>query len=556
MRERAALSRFSTIAVILCAVAAQGLAGTALDDYVAAPDPGYAFTLRSSTAGADYTTHILELTSQTWRTNAEVDRTLWQHWLAVVIPATVKSDTAFLWITGGRNSGTPPTSASSAVRELARRTGTVAAELAMVPNQPLVFAGDGASRSEDEIIAFTFDRFLVTGDGTWPALLPMVKSAVRAMDAVQAYVPEATGGATHVARFCVSGASKRGWTTWLTAAADGRVAAIAPMVIDVLDLDTQMAHHAAVYAGVTSHIVGGYSDAIHDYVDMDVIQRMDTVEGQALLRIVDPYEYRDRLTLPKCLINATGDQFFVPDSAQFYFGDLAGPKCLRYVPNTDHSLGGSTAAFVALQVFYESILAAEPLPDFSWTTGPGPKIRVQTVDQPSAVRLWQATNPVNRDFRLYGTGPVWTSTPLAEEGGGTYIGRVTRPATGFRGFFVELEFPRAAATPWTLTTQVVVIGAAGGQLPGDVNQDGRLDLSDAVFLLLALFAGDRVHLPCGNGGATETGNVLLADLSGDAKIDLADAVSTLGYLFAAGPPPPLGVACTPIEGCPDACLAR
>lgn len=52
----------------------------------------------------------------------------------------------------------------------------------------------------------------------------------------------------------------------------------------------------------------------------------------------DPYEYRARLTMPKMIINATGDQFFVPDSSRFYFDALPGEKHLRYVPNADHSM--------------------------------------------------------------------------------------------------------------------------------------------------------------------------------------------------------------------------
>ena len=56
------------------------------------------------------------------------------------------------------------------------------------------------------------------------------------------------------------------------------------------------------------------------------------------MRIEDPYEYRDRLTMPKFLVNATGDQFFLPDSWKFYLGDLPGETHVRYVPNADHGL--------------------------------------------------------------------------------------------------------------------------------------------------------------------------------------------------------------------------
>jgi len=44
------------------------------------------------------------------------------------------------------------------------------------------------------------------------------------------------------------------------------------------------------------------------------------------------------LTLPKMLINACDDEFFLNDSWQFYWNDLVGEKHIRYVPNTGHSL--------------------------------------------------------------------------------------------------------------------------------------------------------------------------------------------------------------------------
>jgi PhoPQ-activated pathogenicity-related protein len=446
---------------------------TALDDYIASPDPAYTYSLVRTITQSSYTAYVIDMTSQSWRSPGEVDRTLWRHWLTIVVPKTVSHDTALLYITGGNNGGSAPSSAPSEVVSIATNTQSVAAQLRMVPNQPLTFPDGGGPRDEDEIIAYTFDKYLTTEDANWPLLLPMAKSAVRAMDTIQAYLAEPRGGSIEINHFAVTGASKRGWTTWLTAAVDPRVTAIIPMVIDVLNIGEQMTHHFAAY--------GYYSDAIHDYVDLDVISRMYTPQGKALLQIVDPYEYRDRYLLPKYLLNSSGDQFFLPDSAQFYFADLPADKYVRYIPNTDHGLYGAAPyshdALESLTLFYNSVLHNLARPQFTWTVPAENRIEVQTTTTPKEVRLWQATNPAARNFRRDVIGWVWTVSPLLDQGGGRYIAEVSEPQQGWRAFFIELIFDNETDIDYKFTTEVRI---TPDYLPFacDLNRDGALNLRD------------------------------------------------------------------------------
>jgi PhoPQ-activated pathogenicity-related protein len=161
--------------------------------------------------------------------------------------------------------------------------------------------------------------------------------------------------------------------------------------------------------------------------------------------------------MPKFLINATGDQFFVPDSSQFYFDELPGVKYLRYVPNADHSLDG-TDAWETLLTCYHAVLTRAPLPQFSWKI-PRPEtleVRWQTV--PSHVKLWQATNPEKRDFRLDSIGKVWTSTDLPITKDGVCVATVASPETGWRAFLLELTFPNEKiSVPFKFTTPVSVV---------------------------------------------------------------------------------------------------
>lgn len=421
---------------------------TALDQYVRQPDSSYAWQIVSARDAGGMKTVVVDMISQTWRSSDEVDRTQWQHWVTLAIPNKVRSNIGLLFIGGGRNGREAPAGPNDTLQMIARTTGTVVAELHMVPNQPLVFHQDGRPRVEDDLIGYTWDQFLQTGDPTWAARNPMVKSAVRAMDTMTAVAASEAGGQQQVDQFVVAGGSKRGWTTWLTGAVDQRVVGIVPIVIDVLNVDASMRHHFAAY--------GFWAPAIGDYVQHRIMQRMDDPRLRDLYELVDPYQYRHRLNMPKFILNASGDQFFLPDSWRFYWDQLSDPKYLRYVPNADHGLK-ETDAYASLTAFYSMILAGKQGPRYSWSSPQPGTLHVQTQDPPREVRLWQATNPRARDFRVEIVGHPFTSTVLEPAADGTYTASVEPPGEGWTAYFVELTYDVGTMFPLKLTTGVHVI---------------------------------------------------------------------------------------------------
>jgi PhoPQ-activated pathogenicity-related protein len=421
---------------------------TPLDDYVAKADPSYSWKIAKTIPGGGLTTFVVDLKSQSWRKTPEVDRAVWQHWLMIVKPDKVKHDTALLFIGGGKNGGTPPDQSSVPLTLLAQASGSVVAELRQVPNQPLTFDEDGQPRSEDDLLASRWVKYMDTGDPTWLPRLAMVKSAVRAMDAVTEVLAGEEAGKTSIKKFVVAGASKRGWTTWLTGAVDPRVAAIVPIVIDVVNVRACSTHHFCAY--------GFWAPAIGDYTRHKIYERRDTPRYAELLRIEDPWFYRHRLTMPKFVVNAAGDQYFPPDSSRFYFDDLPGVKYLRYVPNANHSLKGSDASDSIL-AFHRAVLGGSDLPKFSWKLHEDGSLRVRAETKPQEVNLWQATNPKARDFRLEAIGPAYKKTALAAGEDGVYVARVDKPAAGWTAFFVELVFDSGEIIPYKFTTQVYVV---------------------------------------------------------------------------------------------------
>jgi PhoPQ-activated pathogenicity-related protein len=219
-------------------------------------------------------------------------------------------------------------------------------------------------------------------------------------------------------------------------------------VIDMLNFEHSFIHHWRAY--------GAWSEAVQDYVDQGLMERIGTPEFRALMRIEEPYEYRDRLTMPKFIVNAAGDQFFLPDSSSFYFDDLRGEKHLRYVPNTDHSLDKSDA-IESVEAFYASVVRGVARPEFTWTFERDGSIKVVSKDRPDSVRLWQATNPRARNFRLDAIGPAYRPTVLQPVGPNTWVARVRPPPSGWTAFFVELTFPSGGRYPFKTTTGVRVL---------------------------------------------------------------------------------------------------
>ena len=417
------------ICVLLAACSPGIVAAADLDDYVKKPDAAFSWKETSTHTTPAGTLHTLALSSQVWQ------GITWNHELTIYEPAELTyPDSALLFITGGGTGGKAGDDDHKQAFALTKATGARVAVLHQVPNQPLL--GD---KTEDTLIAETFVRYLETKDKNWPLLFPMVKSAVKAMDAVQAWA--IAQGKGEVKRFVVTGASKRGWTTWLTGAVDHRVIAIAPMVIVMLNMGKQGPNQLDVW--------GQYSEQIDDYVKRGLMERAKTSEGTELWSMVDPFTYRDRLAIPKFLINGTNDRYWTLNALDLYWNELRGPKHLVELPNAGHGLEVNRDwAINGLGAFFRHSVTGRPMPALSWSMkNPASKegmLTVQADPAPIAARLWTATAG-NRDFRE----SKWTSSPL--EAGTTITATIAKPSAGNLAALAELEY-LIDGLPYHLTT--------------------------------------------------------------------------------------------------------
>ena len=253
---------------------------TALQRYLDNGDESFEWELKEKYAFGELTAFDILLTSQNWRDH------VWTHQLTLYVPELVKFDGALLFITGGSvKEGLPnwkskDNDEAKLFSQLAQKNSAVVAIIRQTPNQPLY-----DDLVEDQLISFTLHNFKQDKDYTWPLLFPMVKTAVRAMDVVQAFSKENLE--TEISRFTISGASKRGWTTWLTGANDSRVEAIGPMVIDVLNMPVSLDYQVEAW--------NEYSIQIEDYTKLEIPQTVNSPDGAAITQMIDPYSYRKKL---------------------------------------------------------------------------------------------------------------------------------------------------------------------------------------------------------------------------------------------------------------------
>ena len=425
-------------------------ASSNLSDYVKQPDSSYAWRVRQrGKAGTgDYAELIL--TSQTWHD------IVWKHQLFIYRPAKVReSAQALLLIDGGSWSDSlenppdesKPTDLPGQVRVITMLADMMQSPIAVVrqvPNQPIF---DG--RKEDQIIALTFSKYFETGQADWPLLLPMVKSAVRAMDTVQKFAQQEWQ--MDVQRFLVTGASKRGWTTWLTAATDPRVDALAPMVINMLN----MAEHDRLQL----KSFGTRSEEIRDYTERGLQEKMHTKQGESLRAIIDPIAYRAQLTQPKLIILATNDAYWPVDALNLYWKDLTGDKYILYVPNNGHGIKDYPRVAATVAALQRSLGGDKPMPKLEWRIDDQanpPKLELTSDKTPLAVRQWSAAADT-RDFRQ----AVWKSAPVSASNGDSHQFAIdlTEPTHGFSARFLEAEFP-GETVPFMLSTTLHVLGDA------------------------------------------------------------------------------------------------
>ena len=456
---------------------------TVLEQYVKAPDDRFEYSLVKTRNDIFYTTYIFDLTSQQWQPD-EVRPKKWKHWPVIVEPrllgqyterlpffSLVKTDTALLYLLrGDADHEDRPSDASPQAVQLAMDTRSIVAELHGIPVGPMAFLDeqketdwwdelnpfkddddDKVLREEDSLQARAFDLALSTEDFSWTLMAPMTKAVISSMDVIQEFLQLRYLGRRVVNNFVLTGHSKRGHIAWLAAALDNRITGVAPVSYDLLNLSEQVLLQQTSWPMRSPE-----QDANEEF---DLYNRFQSAIGTQLIADIDPYSYRDRLTVPALILVGTGDNYSCSDGANLYLKDMPGDIRISYMPNYGHDIREIPEVQNSITAFYRRLIKNQPMPDFTWEGLTDGVFKVMPVKgKPVEVKLWTATNPSERDFREI-AGIPWTSTVLEAGADGAYTGTVTRPEQGYTAFYIELTYRDSEDDPlYTLATPITVLG--------------------------------------------------------------------------------------------------
>ena len=426
--------------VIFFLILCSSLFASILTDYVYKDDGAYKYTITENKVENGVKLVVADMVSQTWQ-DTEIKNTV-----VLMIPENPRiKDTAVLLNTGGSYSGGSLWATLGG--QMSKLVSIPICIVFDIPNQPMW------GKTEDALMSYTFKQALDDKDFTKkPLLLQMAKAVIKSMDTIEEI--SAKDLDTPISKFIITGASKRGWTSWISAGTkDKRIVGIMPIVFDFLDMKEQLKHQKDYY--------GELSVQIGDYTQLNFDEIIYTKEAKELLELIDPFYYN--VEIPKLIINGTNDPYWTLDSSSIYYPKLKGEKYIYYKPNASHDMGLLKFADNPVQGFFEILPMLNVMKTFiyhvclkdemetiewAWTEKDN-KITCELKTKAKPANVISYTTDVDkRDFR----GVKWEGVPLEPTEEGKYIFTREKPEKGWSGSYIEVKFVSEDNTPYSVFT--------------------------------------------------------------------------------------------------------
>ena len=356
------------------------------------------FSWRLVARGHDITT--LEVVSQHWKGS------VWKHRVVIYQPQKLQyPDAAAMFLTTQRLPFDDLTG-----RLAANKIGAPFVIVYDVPNQPLW------GRTENGLFGYSIGQSIATGQADWSLAFPMARSAVRAMDAVDAYNASSRQSETRkVKQWLQIGFSKRGLAAWL-ASTDPRVKGLVAIAYNNLNTPQQEKAQLADW--------GELSPRLAPYFQNGVRAAMQTPRGQELINAWDPYFFRAQLNKPKLVIDATGDDYWSLRAFDQYASALPGATNLLMVAGTGHFMVGALSQIIdASAAWCHWTLSEKPLPQPKLTRQNN-RWNFRALGARAATFNWAWSQ--NHDFRQ----AQWQNAPMRRASDGSWQAATPKAPAG------------------------------------------------------------------------------------------------------------------------------
>lgn len=206
-------------------------------------------------------------------------------------------------------------------------------------------------------------------------------------------------------------------------------------LIILIDIDASLEHIYQSYGG-------NWPITFYPYYQQGIDEKIKSPTFTQLRQIIDPLRYlntiyQPRLAIPKYIINASGDDFFVPDNTRFYYSKLPGVKSLRIVPNMNH-YSINQFAEESLVPFINRFQSKKTLPQLIGLIHHH-LLTVYFSEAPVKVVRWTANNPNARDFR-YACGIRYQPLTIDIPANNKISITLNEPKTGWEATYIEATF--------------------------------------------------------------------------------------------------------------------
>ncbi|HOL19691.1 MAG TPA: PhoPQ-activated protein PqaA family protein [Candidatus Hydrogenedens sp.] len=441
-----------------------------LSDYLKnSDDDNYHFEVYGEKQGEGYKAYFLDLTSQSWHPEKTVPP-LWRHWLTVIVPKQRVKDIGMMVLTEGfSTSEVPMSDVPPYFISLAVFTKSVVAILEGFPRDNVGFYETPTkvtNLTPVEFINRSLQQYFETHDPGWIVFCPIVKSIVKAMDAIQDFFLKNLRSEIPVKEFVLCGDAPF-FVPWLVPAVDKRVIGVAGINNFSFNIEQQVKRF--LLDEMTLPALFAEMD------DAGILALFEAGDGEHLLQVIDPYYYRSSLNIPKLIISlGTEASNHLGTWSEQMISDIPEPTCWVVYPHVQmsreyaflpqqirpsYALTSSVRLYDfkdTIQVFYQRILGQRSMPVFRWHIGTNGECTVKVGEEAVECRLWFCSKDKRGDI-FEPSNKDWKCKLLTESAEGTYRTNISLVSHQYNALFFEVIFPSLIGVQFPLTSNIHVI---------------------------------------------------------------------------------------------------